>query len=101
MISKFLHAKSVRICIIGLENITTPGSRAEASSICAASWCVVIFMKVSHPVVELKAMTQQVLCRYGRQIPFAYLINIKDEFTGKFASRAKGATENSLDKTFG
>lgn len=39
--------------------------------------------------------------RYGRQIPFAYLINIKDDFLDKFASRAKGATENGLDKTFG
>jgi vesicle-associated membrane protein 72 len=39
--------------------------------------------------------------KYGRQIPFAYLLNIKDEFLAKFASRARGCAENGLDKTFG
>ena len=39
--------------------------------------------------------------RYGRQIPFAYLLNIKEEFLAKFATRARGCAENGLDKTFG
>ena len=43
----------------------------------------------------------QSIRRYGRQIPFAYLLNIKDEFLAKFASRAKGQPENGLDKIFG
>ena len=39
--------------------------------------------------------------RYGRQIPFAYLLNIKEEFLAKFATRARGCAENALDKIFG
>lgn len=39
--------------------------------------------------------------KYGRQIPYAYLLSIKDEFLSKHADRGRGAMENSLDRTFG
>ena len=38
---------------------------------------------------------------FGRQIPFAYLDKIKEEFQHKYAERARTALAHSLDKTFG
>jgi vesicle-associated membrane protein 72 len=38
---------------------------------------------------------------YGRQIPFAMLERVKDEWQEKFADKARAATAHSLDKTFG
>lgn len=38
---------------------------------------------------------------YGRQIPFAFLERVRDEFTGKYADKAQTAAAHSLDKSFG
>ena len=39
--------------------------------------------------------------RYGRQVPFAFLEYVKNEFVQKFAERSRTAQANSLDKAFG
>jgi hypothetical protein len=38
---------------------------------------------------------------YGRQIPFACLDRIKENFLEKFKQKGLTAQESSLDKTFG
>ena len=38
---------------------------------------------------------------YGRQIPYAFLERVRDEFTRNWAERSKGAPAHSLDKSFG
>lgn len=38
---------------------------------------------------------------YGRQIPFAFLERVRDEFEDKFAAIGRTAPANSMDKTFG
>ncbi len=39
--------------------------------------------------------------RSGRQIPYAYLETVKNEFTAKYAEKSRTAQEGSLDKAFG
>ena len=39
--------------------------------------------------------------RFGRQVPFAYLLKLKEEFLAKHADRSRTALPNSLDKIFG
>jgi hypothetical protein len=38
---------------------------------------------------------------YGRQIPFAFLERVRDEFQAKCAEKGKTAGANSLNKSFG
>uniref|UniRef100_A0A7R9TUL6 Uncharacterized protein n=1 Tax=Micromonas pusilla TaxID=38833 RepID=A0A7R9TUL6_MICPS len=38
---------------------------------------------------------------FGRQVPFACLERVKEEFKGTFADRAKDAIAHSLDRSFG
>lgn len=38
---------------------------------------------------------------YGRQIPFAFLERVSDDFLASHATRAKAAAPHSLDRTFG
>jgi vesicle-associated membrane protein 72 len=38
---------------------------------------------------------------YGRQIPFAFLERVRDEFQAKYAEKGKTAAAHSLDKSFG
>ncbi len=38
---------------------------------------------------------------YGRQIPFAFLDKIKDEFLQKYADKGSSAIAHSLDKIYG
>lgn len=38
---------------------------------------------------------------YGRQIPFAFLERVRDEFQAKYAEKGKTAAGHSLDKSFG
>ncbi|KAK9830315.1 hypothetical protein WJX72_010959 [[Myrmecia] bisecta] len=38
---------------------------------------------------------------YGRQIPFAFLERVKEEWQAKFADKGRQAPAHSLDKTFG
>lgn len=38
---------------------------------------------------------------YGRQIPFAFLERVRDEFEEKYAEKARTAPAHSLDRTFG
>jgi hypothetical protein len=38
---------------------------------------------------------------YGRQIPFAFLERVRDEFQAKYAEKGKTAAVHSLDKSFG
>ena len=38
---------------------------------------------------------------YGRQIPFAFLERVRDEFEEKYAEKARTAPALSLDRTFG
>lgn len=38
---------------------------------------------------------------YGRQIPFAFLERVRDEFSAKYAEKGKTAGPNSLSKSFG
>eukprot|EP00199_Chlamydomonas_sp_CCMP681_P006037 CAMPEP_0119106216 /NCGR_PEP_ID=MMETSP1180-20130426/3968_1 /TAXON_ID=3052 ORGANISM="Chlamydomonas cf sp, Strain CCMP681" /NCGR_SAMPLE_ID=MMETSP1180 /ASSEMBLY_ACC=CAM_ASM_000741 /LENGTH=221 /DNA_ID=CAMNT_0007091491 /DNA_START=32 /DNA_END=697 /DNA_ORIENTATION=+ len=38
---------------------------------------------------------------YGRQIPFAYLERVRDEFEEKFADKGRVSPAHSLDRTFG
>jgi len=38
---------------------------------------------------------------YGRQIPYAFLERVRDEFTRNWAERSKAAPAHSLDKSFG
>mmetsp|Transcript_30779 Transcript_30779/g.68203 ORF Transcript_30779/g.68203 Transcript_30779/m.68203 type:complete len:253 (+) Transcript_30779:119-877(+) len=38
---------------------------------------------------------------YGRQIPFAFLERVRDEFEEKYADKARMAPAHSLDRTFG
>jgi hypothetical protein len=38
---------------------------------------------------------------YGRQIPFAFLERVRDEFDEKFADKGRVSPAHSLDKTFG
>ncbi len=38
---------------------------------------------------------------YGRQIPFAFLERVRDEFEEKFADKGLTALAHSLDRTFG
>lgn len=38
---------------------------------------------------------------YGRQIPFAFLERVSEDFMASHATRAKAAAPHSLDRTFG
>lgn len=38
---------------------------------------------------------------YGRQIPFAFLERVRDEFEEKFADKGRASPAHSLDRTFG
>ncbi|KAG1681167.1 hypothetical protein FOA52_015610 [Chlamydomonas sp. UWO 241] len=38
---------------------------------------------------------------FGREIPFAFLERVKDEFASVYAANARSAPANSLDRTFG
>eukprot|EP00884_Botryococcus_braunii_P011174 jgi/Botrbrau1/20057/Bobra.200_1s0062.2 len=38
---------------------------------------------------------------YGRQVPFAFLENVKNEFNQKFAEKSRTAQAGSLEKAFG
>ena len=38
---------------------------------------------------------------YGRQIPFAFLERVRDEFEEKFAEKGQTSPAHSLDRTFG
>ena len=38
---------------------------------------------------------------YGRQIPFAFLERVRDEFSRDWAEKSRAAPAHSLDKTFG
>ena len=39
--------------------------------------------------------------RYGRQVPFAFLESVKDEFRDKYGEKARTAQAGSLDRAFG
>lgn len=38
---------------------------------------------------------------YGRQVPFAFLERVRDEFEEKFAEKGRTAAAHSMDRTFG
>ncbi|EFJ39880.1 hypothetical protein VOLCADRAFT_70298 [Volvox carteri f. nagariensis] len=38
---------------------------------------------------------------YGRQIPFAFLERVRDEFESRYADKARTAAAHSMDRTFG
>lgn len=38
---------------------------------------------------------------YGRQIPFAFLERVRDEFEEKFSEKGVEAAAHGLDRTFG
>ena len=38
---------------------------------------------------------------YGRQIPYAFLERVRDEFQKNWADKSRTAAAHSLDKTFG
>jgi hypothetical protein len=38
---------------------------------------------------------------YGRQIPFAFLERVRDEFEEKFSEKGQTAAAHSLDRSFG
>ena len=39
--------------------------------------------------------------RYGRQVPFAFLESVKNEFREKYGEKARTAQAGSLDRAFG
>lgn len=39
--------------------------------------------------------------QFGRQVPFAFLEKVKEEFFAKWEDKAQGAIAHSLDKSFG
>jgi hypothetical protein len=38
---------------------------------------------------------------YGREVPYAYLERVKDEFEEKYADRGRTSPAHSLDRSFG
>ncbi len=38
---------------------------------------------------------------YGRQVPFAFLEKVKEEFQQKYADKGRTSPAHSLDKVFG
>ena len=39
--------------------------------------------------------------RFGRQVPFAFLESVKNEFREKYGEKARTAQAGSLDRAFG
>ena len=39
--------------------------------------------------------------RFGRQVPFAFLENVKNEFNQKYAEKSRTAQAGSLERAFG
>lgn len=53
------------------------------------------------PIIGIAAYLVVADEAYGRQIPFAFLERVRDEFEEKYADRGRVSPAHSLDRTFG